>query len=246
MTANRETRSEFYLETLDARRVFLGKTVSKRAEFYGLALWIAPATHSFPFIALIEDYRGKAERAEIWSGNSTLGLLLSELKDRRAVDLTHAEKAEPQSQQFNIICEADQVEHHTSLPLLVEALKRLGVSEADKCEISRFSRYEANLRFDLHVDRRRFEAWISRPQDFRSGTIVTVTLVEDRQAETAGRFVSDTFNLVREWGGDVGPERRIDTLFRLRHMLIERDAQGGPGAMIGYPIFVAEHPSGFL
>ena len=245
--SDRGIQSEFILGTLNARRVVLPKSLSRRAEFTGLAIWVSPASESTPFVALIEDYQGKDEEGvRRWSGNSTLNLLFSELKS----DMPDADgpsgAAEPKAQEFNVCCNEGEIEYHTSRPLLVEALRRSGVPDAENLVVARFSNYASRLHFNLHIGTHRCEADVEKPINFRPGDAVIVTLVRDRAAEVAGKFVEDPFGLVRDWGGDIGPDRQIDTLFRLRHTLIERDARNSPTAVIGYPIFVAQHPSGLV
>ena len=44
---------------------------------------------------------------------------------------------------------------------------------------------------------------------------------------------------------DIGPLRRIDTLYRVREMNTDYVATGGCGELYAYPIFIAEDPSPF-
>jgi hypothetical protein len=54
------------------------------------------------------------------------------------------------------------------------------------------------------------------------------------------RFVTDPIAFLKANGAQIGRPQKIDTLFRVRHFLQE---DFGFLSLIGYPIFICEHPS---
>jgi hypothetical protein len=76
-----------------------------------------------------------------------------------------------------------------------------------------------------------------------SANRLSVVLPEIDQQAVQLEFSRDPISMLRNMGADIGSERDIESLYRIRRVSCE--GRGGFDWSIGYPIFIAELPTGF-
>lgn len=68
------------------------------------------------------------------------------------------------------------------------------------------------------------------------------TTLSEKAVEIRKRFVNEPRAVLGEWGAQIGPERDIESLYRLRAIMPD---YGPYETVVGYPIFIADYPTGF-
>jgi hypothetical protein len=235
-TTRNERHFEFGLATFTARRAFLPSSLSKRSSFPGLALWMCRGPKP-GFTYLIEDFpRADGHRHE-WSGNTALGMLLRDLSEE--MKSTTADLSLPPSQTWDFVVEGD---FHSAYQrdALTKIFSEGNVpTQGDVAVLTGgggiYEAHSGDLRFVVEIEQHRDQPHMSR-----------VRVRRDAFCELCARFAVAPSELLAEWGAEVGPERQIDTLFRIRHTMIEAAAGGHAPATIGYPIAIAASPSPLL
>jgi len=232
----------FDLMTFMARRAFLPASSWKRGGFKGLALWICRSTKKSGFTYLIEDFRRDDQDPQAWSGNTALSMLfevVSKEMKKTGVTLEGIAKA---GDEWSFSVDGDFHSRLQGEDVLTDIFKAGGVPIKGSVFIRTCSKLESSGCYTGGASNMRFRVDIS--VDDAEPDKSRVHVRRDTFVEVCARFATTPHELLTEWGAEVGPERQIDTLYRIRHTMIEASTSGrGQGAVIGYPIVIAESPS---
>jgi len=254
-SATEQSRSipDFEFSALVGVRAFIPPEASLNPSFKGLALWLCHEMESFNGqfdIYLIEDFRKQDELANLWSGNSALWMLLGELPKGISNHVISA-PIDTEVTERRIEGPASLFDELSRPEGAIVKLQAAGYL-TDAATAGRFSRYMGRLSFEVRDRLNRYECEVIgpesaiRPPSEQANKDKTVILLSrDKRMEAAARFATDPKGVLKEWGAAVGPERKIDSLYRIRHVMIEESVEDHRSAVIGYPIFVVDHPSPF-
>lgn len=242
-----DTFAAFVFESLDATRVHIPvpKDAGLNRDF--LNLWVgAPKTAGSGFRFLLENFSGKEDgRPAVLSGFSCLQAMLDEygqiVRDFLIQNIERAQEGNspkkltneswdrfkrvvPWSQELRGLISSELERagfSHTSLPVVIDSW-----GDVDK------------KIFSIALDKKRYSLRMT-PHD------VIIERQEDKELSLA--LISEPLTALEHWGAKIGDQRPVDALYRIRQA--GRDYALLPHlrhiTVVGYPIFLASHPSPF-
>lgn len=255
--AEEEDRGEpFQFATFRGFRAFIPPKANKAETFKGLAIWVCKLveddSETFDFY-LIEDLPGGERAPQGWSGRSALWMLFDEVGEQvineTAISLDVSEPSD--AEKIKIMARHgafDEIRSSSTLGMMEmirQEMKTAGMKVSDVLSEGGFSNFGTRLSYELRDGALRYKCEVIRPRTNDPADPTLIALTRDRAMESAGRFASDPISLLAEWGAEVGPIQEFDALYRVRHTLIEDSMPDHHFKLIGYPIFIAEHPSPF-
>lgn len=247
---SRRRDSEFAVACLSAVRAFIPSRSTGAGDFPGLAIWIglgAEESRDLDPVYLIENFPRDDESRSNWSGMSALWMLTNELS--KEWERCGAPIGSGPQESLEVIVEPElfrkleQSSHIGMEKLVGEMLAASSQRMPSNATILTFSNRTSQLSYRVAESERRYEIEVYRPTSPDQATRCLIT--RDTRKELAARFALDPVGLLRSWGAITGPERVVDVLFRIRHTMIEESVPGGRGAILGYPLVIAEHESQF-